>query len=327
MSLKTMWQQYFPAEAPSFTEANLAPGSQEGKVFIITGGNSGIGKELARFLYPTGARIYLAGRSEERIARAIEDIEASSASTGVAKKGCLRSLHGLDLSDLCTVKPVFERFAAQEKELHVLWNNAAMPSRPGRSSPQGIELSMAANALGPFLLTSLLVRHLGAGAKNAGRPSRVVWTGSVQIEMNAPLGGVDFERLNQGKTISQHPDYAQSKAANLLLAHESAIRWGDQDIISVCQNPGNLYTNIYARENWLLVLFLRYTVLYEAKYGAYTMMFAGFSDKISMAQNGCYIWPWGVIKPNSREDVYKAIDQGKARDFWEWCEDKIGAFM
>ncbi|KAF2870342.1 hypothetical protein BDV95DRAFT_629518 [Massariosphaeria phaeospora] len=325
MSLKAIWQQFFPSEPPAVTEADLAPGSQVGKVFIITGANSGIGKELTKFLYPTGATIYLAGRSEERIGKAIEEIE-STASTS-ATRGVLKSLHGLDFSDLRTVKPAFERFANQEKELHIIWNNAAMGCVAGSSTPQGLEGHMGANAVGPFLFTSLLVPFLRAGAKTSGQTSRIVWTGSVQIEMNSPSGGIDFVRLNGGKTVAQYVDYAASKCGNLFLAHEAAARWGHQDIISVCQNPGNLYTGIYAGENWLFVLFLRAFVLYPAKNGAYTMMFAGLSEKISKAQNGCYIWPFGIIKPNSRGDVYKAIDEGKAKQFWEWCEEKVQPFV
>jgi len=98
--------------------------------------------------------------------------------------------------------------------------------------------------------------------------------------MKSSPGGIDFARLNGGKTIKQYVDYAASKCGNLFLAHEGAARWGDQNIISVCQNPGNLYTGIYVGEHWLFVLFLGKFVLYDAKFGAYTMMFAGFSDKL-----------------------------------------------
>lgn len=325
MSLRTIWQQFFPSGSPTFTEADLAPGSQVGKVFIVTGANSGIGKELTKFLYPTGATIYLAGRFEERIAKAIAEIEATASPSGT--RGILKSLRGLDLSDLRTVKLAYENFAVQEKELHIIWNNAAMGCDPGSSTAQGLEAHMGANAVGLFLFTSLLVPFLRIGAKNSGQSSRIVWTGSVQIEMSSPPGGIDFPRLNGGKTVTQYVDNAASKCGNLFLAHEGAARWGNQDIISVCQNPRNLYTSIYAGENWLFVLFLRTFVLYHAKYGAYTTMFAGFSDKITEAQNGCYIWPFGVIKPNSREDVYKAIDEGKAEQFWEWCEEKLKPFM
>jgi NAD(P)-dependent dehydrogenase (short-subunit alcohol dehydrogenase family) len=324
MSLRTIWQQFFPSDPPSFTEADLKPGSQVGKVFIITGANSGIGKELTKFLYPTGATIYLASRSEERVRKAIAEIKSTAPFKAT---GTLKSLSEFDFSDLRTVKPAYEKFAEQEKELHIIWNNAAMGYQPGASTPQGIEGHMGANAVGPFLFTSLLIPLLETEAKKSGQSSRIVWTGSVQIEMSAPLGSIDFVRLNGGKTITQYVDYAASKCANFFLAHEGAARWGGKDIISVCQNPGNLYTGLYVDENWLFVLFLRTFILYHAKYGAYTTMFAGFAEQITMAQNGCYIWPFGIIKPNSRDDVYQAIHEGRAKQFWEWCEEKVRSFM
>ncbi|TVY90570.1 Retinol dehydrogenase [Lachnellula willkommii] len=321
MSFRAIWQQFFPSGSTPFTEAELAPGSQVGKVFTITGANSGIGKELTRFLYPTGATIYLAGRSQERISKAISEIESTASTSGT--KGILKSLHGLDFNDLRTVKPAYESFALQEKALHIIWNNAGMVFTPGTSTLQGLEGHMGANAVGPFLFTTLLVPFLKAGAKNSGQPSRIIWTGSVQIELASPLGGIDFAHLNDGKTISKVTDYAASKCGNLFLAHEAAARWGDQGIISICHNPGNLHTSIFDREHWLSVFILRSFFLYPAKYGAYTMMFSGFSDKITQAQNGCYVWPFGIIKPCAREDVYKAIDKGKAKQFWEWCEEKL----
>jgi len=88
-----------------------------------------------------------------------------------------------------------------------------------------------------------------------------------------------------------------------------------------------LYTEIYAGKHWFLVLFLKKFVLYDANFGAYTMMFAGFSDKVTKTQNGCYIWPFGVIKSNSRDNVYRAIEEGKAKQFWEWCVEKVAPFI
>lgn len=201
-----------------------------------------------------------------------------------------------------------------------------MGCEPGSSTPQGLEGHIGANTVGPSLFTSLLVPFLQAGARASGRPSGIIWTGSVQIEMKSPLGGIDFARLNGGKTVTQYVDYAASKCGtlgNLFLAHEGAARWGDQDILTVCQNPGNLYTGIYSGEHWLFVFFLKHLILYDARYGAYTMMFAGFSEKITKAQNGCYICPFGIIKPNARADVFKATADGKAKKFWERCEEKV----
>lgn len=162
----------------------------------------------------------------------------------------LKALSGLDLSDLRTIKPAVETFASQETKLHVLWNNAASGYPPGASTAQGHEACTGTNALGPFLFTSLLLPYLSAGSQSSTHPSRIIWTGSIQIEMNAPAGGIDFERLAGGKTVFHHGDYAQSKCANLVLAHEAAARWGSaHNVLSVCINPGNLLTNIFNEEH------------------------------------------------------------------------------
>ncbi len=62
--LRNSINQTWPPQAPKFTEANVPPGSQSGRVFIITGGNAGIGFELCKILYPTGATIYMASRTK-----------------------------------------------------------------------------------------------------------------------------------------------------------------------------------------------------------------------------------------------------------------------
>jgi NAD(P)-dependent dehydrogenase (short-subunit alcohol dehydrogenase family) len=67
--LIALWQQHFPPE-PTFTEEDVSPDSQVGKVFIVTDANQGIGLELVKMLYPTGATIYVAGRARERVEQA-----------------------------------------------------------------------------------------------------------------------------------------------------------------------------------------------------------------------------------------------------------------
>ncbi|PSN69691.1 NAD(P)-binding protein [Corynespora cassiicola Philippines] len=123
---KAVWSQYFPP-TPTFTEKDVPPSSQVGKVFIVTGANQGIGLELVKMLYPTGATIYLAGRSQERIETAIQEVE--SLKPAPATPATLKRLH-LDLSDLTTIKASAASFAAQEKKLDILWNNAGIGGNP-----------------------------------------------------------------------------------------------------------------------------------------------------------------------------------------------------
>ncbi|KAI0377596.1 NAD(P)-binding protein [Hypomontagnella monticulosa] len=317
-SFLAIFRQFYPPAPPAFTEKDVKPGSQVGRVFIITGANSGIGLELVQVLYPTGATIYLAGRSPSKIQATIARVTSDSPPTETPAK--LKSLY-LDLSDLTTIKRATSQFAAQETRLDILWNNAGNGYCPGSTTKQGLEASVGTNCVAPLLFTQELVPLLQAAAKTAPRNTvRIVWTGSVQIDVNAPHGGIDYERIKKPTTVTLE-EYGASKAGNWFLAVEGAKRWGKYGIISVCENPGNLYTGIYATQSWLYMLFLRTFVLYKARYGAYTMLFAGFSPEINEGNNGAYIWPWGNIQPIARPDVLQAASEGKATKFWEWCEE------
>ncbi|KAI1409586.1 NAD(P)-binding protein [Hypoxylon sp. FL1857] len=314
--LSALWQQFFPP-APTFTEKDVGPGSQVGKVFIITGANSGIGLALVKLLYPTGATIYLAGRSPAKVHAAITEV--SSVLPPPTTPANLKPLF-LDLSDLTTIKPAAASFAAQETRLDILWNNAGSTWPPGSVTKQGIEAHVGVHCVAPLLFTQELLPLLRAAAQTAAPGSvRIVWSGSVQIDLFAPLGGVDFARIEKATTATM-ADYGASKAGNWFLTVEGARRWGRHGIVSVCQNPGDLYTGIFANDSWLFVAFMKIFFLYEAKYGAYTMLYSGLSSEVGEDSNGAYIWPWGQIRPISRPDILKAASEGKATAFWEWCE-------
>lgn len=154
------YSQFFPPR-PTMTETNL-PG-QKGKVFIVTGGTSGVGFELCALLYQAGGRVYLAGRSEANAQAAISKIKACAATSS-------GSLHFLSLSleDLTTIKPAVEAFTAKESRLDVLLNNAGVSLPPrGSVSAQGHELQMATNCLGHYLFTQLLLPTLLHTAESA----------------------------------------------------------------------------------------------------------------------------------------------------------------
>lgn len=126
--------QWLPPK-PTFTETNVP--RQDGRVFIVTGGNSGIGLALIKLLYPTGAKIYLACRSEERARAAIKEVvnEAAAASN----PGSLEYMH-LDLNDLTTIKASAASFAQRESRLDILWNNAGIAGAPaGTKTKQDLE--------------------------------------------------------------------------------------------------------------------------------------------------------------------------------------------
>lgn len=329
------YSQMFPP-SPTFTESNLP--SQHGKVFIITGGYSGVGFELAKILFSANGTVYVAGRDEARASAAIEQIKAAfpnnstnSDSEAAGPGGKVEFLY-VDLSDLSTVKGCVKTFLEKEKRLDVLWNNAGISMPPqGSMTAQGHEAMMGTNCLGPFLLTSLLLPILKSTAQTAPDAAvRVVWTSSIAVDSSAPDEGVTREEMGKyDKSMSNLRYYSASKMGNWMLASQLARH--EPAILSVTQNPGNLKTGLLKHRPWLMALFS--PLLYAAKFGAYTELYAGLSPELGVENNGAYIVPWGRIHPGPREalvNTLRAKDEGgtgRAEEFWEWCEQETRDYM
>lgn len=313
-----MLTQYWPP-APTFTEKDI--NSQAGRVFIVTGGNQGVGLELIKMLYPTGAVIYMASRSRSRAEEAIQSVTATNPS-GAAR---LKFLH-LDLDDLDIVRSAAKTFSEQESRLDILWNNAGIGAVPvGSKTKQGIEANMGVNVIAPLLLTQLLLSKLQAAAAVSSKNSvRVIWSSSWLMEGRAPKGGYKLEDIEKGGTNDSHVNYATSKAANWMLADETAKRYSKYGILSVVQNPGNLDTHIYHTQPRLVMFFVRNLILHPPKLGGYTELYAGLSPEITEKTPGALIIPWGRIQAqNPRKDIHDAIKKGKGKELWDWCEKQI----
>ena len=318
--LKALYTQYFPAK-PTLVERDV--GSQAGKVFIVTGSNTGVGYELVKMLYASGATIYMAGRSEERMTNAIKSI--TSASPAPATPASLKYLK-YDLSDLNSVKAAAAEFAQQESKLDIVWHNAGVGGGKGLSTEQKLEGHIGINCVAPLLFTELLLPQIKAAAKENGT-ARIVWTGSALTEVMAPKGGIDFKLIEAGRSTDPSTDYAASKVGNYWLAAEYARLYAKDGIISICQNPGNLNSGIFRHQPKMMMLFIK-PILYEPKMGAYTELYSGFTPDITPENNnGSYIWPWGnLVKVHSRVDINEGITNGKSTKFLEWCQEKYSPY-
>jgi len=322
--MSTISQLYPPK--PTFTEHNVD--SLSGKVFIVSGGNAGIGFELVKILYSKGGKIYIASRSQSKALKAIEEIKALQSTT----TGEVKHIH-LDLGDLTTIRSSVETFLAQETRLDTLWNNAGLAITADDSkTPQGHELRIGTNCLGPYLFTKLLLPILRSTAKNASPASvRVIFTSSLAAE-EAPKGGVCFSELDpSGHTTDQGRYYCMSKAGNFLLASEFDRRAREDGIICLTQNPGNLRTKIWDDAPFLLRIIMKIT-LHDAKFGAYTGLWAGLNKDIKTEDGGRYAIPWGRWHPNPRKDIVEGLKRkeeggtGVAAEFWDWCELQTSQF-
>ncbi|KAI0067968.1 NAD-P-binding protein [Artomyces pyxidatus] len=139
----------------------------KGKVMIVTGGNTGLGKETCRVLLIHGAKVYLAARSERKANDAIQELEEKTGKTAIFLR--------LDLADLPSIRKTAEEFMSKEKHLHVLFNNAGVMVPPIEVlTAQGYDAQFGTNVLGPFFFTNLLFPVLLSTAKgeNGGTPCK-----------------------------------------------------------------------------------------------------------------------------------------------------------
>ncbi|MCJ1440560.1 MAG: hypothetical protein MMC23_001045 [Stictis urceolatum] len=172
------WSQLF-LPPPQLTEANLPP--QTCKVFVVTGGYSGIGLELSTILHRAGGKVYIA------------------ASQNGGATGSLAFIP-LVLDDLSIIKASADALKAQETRIDVLFNNAGV-SLPlaGSVSAQGHELQLATNCLRPWLFTKLLLPLLQANSNvpaSGHGATRVIWTSSQVADLQASQGDIDLAELD-----------------------------------------------------------------------------------------------------------------------------------
>ncbi len=205
------------------------PGNLEGRICIVTGPTSGIGKETARGLARLGARVVLACRDPVKGAAVREEIAADTGNATL-------EVQPVDLSIPESIRAFAAAFQAGHPRLDVLVNNAGVLSFRRRLTAQGVEAHFAVNVLGPFLLTNLLLPALEASA-----PSRVVNVGSATHYS----GHVDFDNLQGERSYRFIRAYSDSKLELLLLSYELARRLDGTGVTVNCVHPGTIRTGLY----------------------------------------------------------------------------------
>ena len=195
----------------------------EGKVVLITGATSGLGLAAADGFARLGAAVWLAVRNRERgeVARAtiLEHLGEADVLLGLC-----------DVSRLDSVRQFAERFTAEAARLDVLVNNAGVLTQERELSADGIELTLATNVIGPFLLSQLLIPMLERSA-----PSRIV---------NVSSGGMYTQKLRADDLQSEHEDfngptaYARTKRAEVVLTEMWAQRLAGTAVTVHAMHPG-----------------------------------------------------------------------------------------
>jgi NAD(P)-dependent dehydrogenase (short-subunit alcohol dehydrogenase family) len=207
--------------------------SLHGRVVLVTGATSGLGRVAAFALARLGARIYLVCRDPARAARTVADMVAATGH---------RDLHVLhaDLSTQADVRRVAAEFLATGDPLHVLLNNAgAVFGLRRQLSADGIEMTFALNQLAYFTLTTRLLPRLRDSA-----PARIVNVASDAYTMAG--GRFDFADVNADRRYRPLRQYARSKLANLLFTRELARRLAGTGVTANAASPPGLTATRFA---------------------------------------------------------------------------------
>ncbi|XP_054738686.1 retinol dehydrogenase 12-like [Anastrepha obliqua] len=193
-----------------------------GKVVVVTGANTGIGKETVRELAKRGATVYMACRDMKKCEEARQEL---------IKDTCNKNIHGvkLDLASIKSIEEFADNFKKLESRLDILINNAGIMACPHMVTEDGFEMQIGVNHLGHFHLTNLLLDLLKKSA-----PSRIVVLSSLAHAMG-PFKKNDFlseHSYNPSKV------YTHSKIANILFAHELAKRLQGTKVTVNSLHPG-----------------------------------------------------------------------------------------
>ncbi|KAL5341404.1 hypothetical protein BJX70DRAFT_51071 [Aspergillus crustosus] len=285
-----------------------------GKVVLVTGGNTGLGKETIRqIIQHNPAQVFLAARSEDKAQNAISELKAA---TPDAKITWLP----LDLSSTKSVQDAAEEFKSLASRLDVLILNAGVMSLPPGETDLGHEIQLGTNHTGHFLLTEFLLPTLLKTASEPGSDVRVISLSSIGHNL-APA----FETIldqPELKKCNTHARYGASKAANILFAAELARRHPSLTAVSV--HPGIIGTDLYGpvgKGNPIAALGAKVLgfVGTQVQEGAANQLWAAVGAKKEELVNGAYYVPVG----NGKTHNQYVVDEEMGRRLWEWSEAEL----
>lgn len=253
------------------------------KVVIVTGANSGIGKETAKALAQEGAIVIMACRNAERAEQARGEIVSASANDKV-------SVMALDLASLESVRSFVNAFQEKYDHLDVLINNAGLFPMTKQMTVDGFEMQFGVNHLGHFLLTDLLMPQLQTSDK-----ARIINVAS----MIHHIGKIDFDSFRGDKPYNPMRAYGQSKLANVLFTRQLAKRLQGSSVTTYSLHPGAVGTNIAGR-TWLRrTLYKLIGAFLTPKRGARTSLYLARTPDIEHL-SGCYFDERCKVKPGSK---------------------------
>ena len=275
---------------------------QSGRIVVVTGANSGLGKSIARELGRAGATVVIAVRNTDKGEQAAADIRREVASAEL-------SVQRLDLADLASVRSFAQAF--DHDRLDVLVNNAGIMAPPRRLTADGFESQIGTNHLGHFALTGLLLPTLLAA------PAPRVVTMSSEAHW---IGKIRFDDLQFEHGYNNWRAYGQSKLANLMFCFELARRAAEADtaLVSVAAHPGYAATNLQfagpaGRLERAVMVVGNKVIAQSADMGALPALYAA---TVTDLPSGSFVGPDGLLGGRGHPHVVSAA--AKAYDAEAW---------
>src|SRR5215510_14377389 len=240
-----------------------------GKTCLVTGANSGIGKETALGLARMGARVVLVCRNQQKGQQALADIQRETGSSQL-------DLLIADISSFASVRALAARVQERYPRLDVLINNAGAAVVHRTLSADGVEMTVAGNYLGTALLTCLLIDRLKSSA-----PSRIVNVSSeAHRGAHLDLDDLQFERRKYNALGA----YGQSKLLMNAFTFELARRLEGTGVTANCLHPGVVATNIWPSDAPLIfriIVGLMKPFMLDPKKGAAVSLYLATSPEVA----------------------------------------------
>ncbi|GAA6217715.1 retinol dehydrogenase 12-like [Lates japonicus] len=280
----------------------------EGKTVVITGANTGIGKETALDMAKRGARVILACRDMTRARIAADEIRQTSGNGNVVVKK-------LDLASLQSVRDFAKDIQENEERLDILINNAGVMMCPKWKTEDGFEMQFGVNHLGHFLLTNCLLDQLKKSA-----PSRIVIVSSLAHEK----GQIHFDDINLDKDYDRVKSYRQSKLANVLFCRELATRLQGTGVTTYCLHPGVIRTDLGRHlfptlALWKRILAMSFMMLIKSPWeGAQTTIYCAVDESLENV-SGLY---YSDCAP--KKVAPQALDDAAAKRLWDLSASMVG---
>lgn len=297
-----------------------------GKTAVVTGANSGLGKETTKFLAMLGAKVIMACRNTSKAEQAKEEILKNP---GLEISADQLEIVELDLSDIESVRRAGEEIADNYPQLNILVNNAGIMAIPFQENSSGIEMQFATNHLGHFEFTKLLWKNL----LESGGQARIVNVSSLYHK----AGNIEIPDISHPQNYKPFQQYGNTKLANLLFSfslQEKIISKGlEKEILVASTHPGYSNTNLQVggpamSKNPVVKFFvglLNKLVAQSAAMGSLPSVLAAAGE----VEMGAFYGPkaWGGLRGFPKKNYLnpKLVNAGNATKLWSHSEDLSGS--